>query len=118
MEDLSNFRDFGQKKWWRRWNKIKRTLQKGTSEAQWKLGLIEASKMLDEVLQKGGLGVGALDDRLKRLTEEDISNLPQLFEAYGVCQDIVRDPDYRLAKEKAEEVMEIFEKTFKDLQLF
>lgn len=104
LKDLSAFRGFGQRKIVRKWEKIKKRLKKGT-EAQQKLSLIEGLEMLDA-------------ERLEKLTEEDISNLPAVKEAAQVCQDIARDPDYKLSREKAEEVLNIFEKALRDLQVF
>ncbi len=118
LEDLSRFKGFGQKKWLRRWNKIKKKVEKGKSSTYWKIGLIEANKMLDEVLKKTGLGIGTIEDRLKRLTESDVSNLTQLLAAHQVCQDIIRDPDYKLSREKAEELINVFERSFRDLRVF
>ena len=118
LEDLASFKDFGQKKWPRRWKKIKRKIEKGKDQSHWKIGLIQANKMLAEVLEQIGLGSGSFEDRLKKLTESDVSNLDQLKIACQVCQDISRDPDYRLERERAEKMIEIFEKAFQDLNLF
>ena len=118
VRNLFVFKNLGQKKLVKRWQKIKKRLDKGASAAQWKLSLLEGSKMLDEVLQKTGYGPGTFDERLKKLTEDDVSNRDQLFEAHQVCQDIIRDPDYRLSKEKAQELIDIFKKALKDLQVF
>lgn len=117
MKDLSAFREFGQKKIVKRWTKIKKRLERG-SEAQQKLSLIEALQMFDEVLVRAGYGGENLDERLKKLTEKDMSNLERVQEALQVCQDIARDPDYRLSSERAEEILNIFERAFTDLQVF
>lgn len=117
LEDLSTFREFGQKKIVKRWTKIKKRLERG-SQAQQKLSLIEALQMFDDVLKRAGYGGENLDERLKKLTEKDITNFEQVQEALRVCQDIARDPDYRLSSERAEEILNIFEKAFKDLQVF
>lgn len=116
LEDIRAFKDYGAKKWQRRWNKIKKRFAKET-ETHYKLALIEAEKFLDDILTKMGCGEGDLSEKLKGLAEQEVSNLRDVLEAHQVCQDIIRDPDYRLNKEKAEEVIDIFEKALSELQV-
>lgn len=107
LENIATFKDFGAKKWQRRWNKIKKQLEKET-ETHYKLGLIEAEKFLDDILERMGL---------QKLTQDNISNLTEVLQARQVCQDITRDPDYRLSKERAEKVLAIFERALTELQV-
>jgi len=117
MEDISNYKDFGQKKWLKRWKKIKKISEKRSFQQQ-KLSLIQAYKMFDDVLKKIGLGGESVEERLQRLQESDMLGFSQITEANQVCQDIVKDTAYKLDKEKTREVIDIFEKTFQDLQVF
>ena len=117
LEDASSWRDYGRSKIFKKWRKIKERLKKD-NEAEYKLALIEADKMLNDVLKKMGYGEESLVEKLKRLSSSDVSNLEELLRANEICQDVIRDPDYKLTKEKAEEVINIFEKSFKDLEVF
>lgn len=117
LEDASSWKDHGQSKVSKKWQKIKKRLEKD-NEAEYKLALIEADKMLDDILKKMGYGEESLNEKLKRLSLSDVSNLEELLKANDICQNIIRDPDYRLDKEKAEEIIGIFEKSFKDLEAF
>lgn len=101
----------------RKWKRIKKNLEKGEFESQWKVTLIESLNILNENLEKMGYLGENLRERLDRLSKEDISNLDELFRAQKICQDVVRDPDYRLTKEETEEVIEIFEKALRDLEV-
>jgi len=74
--------------------------------------------MLDDILKRMGYGEESLNDKLKRLSSSDVSNLEELLKANEICQNVVHDPDYRLDKEKAKEIISIFEKSFKDLGVF
>lgn len=107
FEDIAAFKDFGAKKWQRRWDKIKKQLKKET-ETHYKLGLIEAEKFLADTLERMGL---------QKLTQDDISNLTEVLQARQVCEDLTRDPDYRLSKERAKKVIEIFERALTELQV-
>lgn len=117
FKELSSFRTFGQAKIVKRWAKIKKRLKKG-SEAQRKLALIEALQMFDQGLQRTGYRGENLNERLSRLTEDDIPDLKSVISTIQVCQDITRDPDYQLDRERAEEILNTFEKALKDLQVF
>jgi len=117
LKDASSWKDYGRSKVSKKWQKIKKRLEKD-SEAEYKLALIEADKILDDILKKMGYGEESLNDKLKHLTSSYISNLEELLKANEICQNVIRDPDYRLDKEKAEEIISIFEKSFKDLEAF
>ena len=115
LEDTSSRKDYGRSRISKRWQKIKKRLEKD-NEAEYKLALIEADKMLDDILKEMGHGEESLNEKLKHLSSSDISNLEELLKANEICQNVIRDPDYRLDKEKAEEIISIFEKSFKGLE--
>lgn len=105
-----------QKRIIQKWKKIKTGIEKEL-EDQWKSSLIEASLLLDEILRDAGYSGQNLDERLKKLTEDDVTGLSQLIQAQGVCRDIIRDPDYRLSKERAQKIISVFEKALTDLDI-
>jgi hypothetical protein len=65
-----------------------------------------------------GYGEESLNDKLKHLSSSHVSNLEELLKVNEICQNVIRDPDYRLNKEKAEEIIGVFEKSFKELEVF
>ncbi len=101
----------------KKWKKIRNNLEKSKFESQWKVSLIESLNIFDENLKKMGYPGENLRERLEKLNKEEVSNLDEVLQAQKICQDIIRDPDYRLTKEKAQEILETFEKAFKDLEL-
>ncbi len=117
LEDASSWKDYGRGKISKKWQKIKKRLEKD-NEAEYKLALIEADKMLDDVLKEMGHGEESLNDKLRHLSSSDVSNLEELLKANEICQNIIRDPDYRLDKEKAGEIISIFEESLKGLEAF
>jgi hypothetical protein len=118
LEDLASYKDFGLKKRLKRWRKIKKKLERSKNEARWKICLIEAEKFLNQTLKEIGYGEGELDEKLKKLTKNDVSDLDHFLRAHQPCQDVIRDPDYRLTKERTQEVIENFEKALKELGAF
>lgn len=114
---LKNFKDFGASKAQKQWKKIKQNFDKN-DPVYWKLALLEAEKLMDEILIRMGLGTGTMDDRLERASVNEIPNLQDVIQARRLCQDIARDPDYRLNKENAENTLQAFEKALIALQVF
>jgi hypothetical protein len=117
LEDASSWKDYGRTKISKKWQKIKKRLEKD-NEVEYKLALIEAGKILDDILKKMGYGEESLNDKLKHLSSSHVSNLEELLKVNEICQNVIRDPDYRLNKEKAEEIIGVFEKSFKELEVF
>ena len=117
LEDVSSRKDYGRSRIFKKWQKIKKRLEKD-NEAEYKLALIEADKVLDDTLKEMGHGEESLNEKLKHISPSDVSNLEELLKANEICQNVVHDPDYRLDKEKAKEIISIFEKSFKDLEVF
>jgi len=117
LDTLKNFKDYGASKVQKQWKKIKQNFEKEDS-VYWKLALLEAEKLMDEVLIRMGLGTGTMDERLSRASVDEIPNLQDVLKARALCQDIAKDPDYRLNKENAENTLGIFEKALIALQVF
>ncbi len=114
---LKHFKDYGASKTQKQWKKIKQNFEKEDS-VYWKVALLEAEKLMDEIFVRMGLGPGAMDERLSRASVDEIPNLPDVLKARGLCQDIAKDPDYRLSKENAQSALETFEKALIALQVF
>lgn len=117
IRDRFTRKDYGMKRIDSDWNKIKKRLE-GATEADYKLALIEADGMLDDVLKKLGYKGESLGDRLRVTTTEVISNLDDVWKAHNVRSCIVRDPNYQLTLEETKKVLAIYEKAFKDLDVF
>ena len=84
----------------KKWNKIKKNLEKSNIETQWKIYLLEALDILDKSIKKMG----------RQETEE-------VFRARKICEDIIQNPDNPVSKKQAQEVFEIFERFLIDLKI-
>ena len=105
MENSLSWKDYGQNKVLKRWKNIKKRLKKD-NHIEHKLALVEAAKLLEDILEKMGKNEISLADKLKEL------------EIHNIYQEIAEDPDYKLKKEEAEEVISILEKSLKELEAF
>ena len=105
MENYLSWKDYGQSKVLKKWKKIKKRLKKN-NHLEHKLALIEAAKLLEDILKKMGKNEISLADKLREL------------EIHNIYKEIAEDPDYKLTKTEAEEVIEILEKSLKELEAF
>ncbi len=101
----------------RDWEKIVKRAKEG-DESERKLAVIEADDVVDGVLDKLGYKGKDLGDRLSKLNEDIIPNISDLQRAHKTRRDIIYDPNYNLSADDSKELIDIYEKTFKDLQLF
>lgn len=120
IEDLSETltrRPFGSKKSLKDWMKITARLKTG-KEDEYKLALIEADNMLDDILFKMGYKGESIEDKLKQVTDGVLPNSEQLLEARKIRNNVVYDPDYSLREEEARRAMSVYEKALQDLEAF
>jgi len=116
VTSLLTQRPYGVKKIDKQWKRIVERL-KSDSEEEYKLAIIEADAILDEVLKKIGYKGDTIDERLEKVTTDAISNLEELKKVHQIESDIVRDPSYHLTKEEAKKILLVYKKTFEELDV-
>lgn len=118
FQDLTEFltyRPYGVRRIAKIWLKIKARLDTGL-EAEYKMAIIEADSLLDDILKRMGYSGETLRERLEQLTAATLPNIDQIRQAHQIRDNVVRDPDYRLTLDQAKRVLEIYEKALTDLQ--
>ena len=117
MVELLTYRPYGFPKMRRRWQRVMKRLDTG-NESEYKLAIIEADGLLDDMLKKMNLPGETVDDRIQRITSIMIANVDELKTAHLVRNSIVYDPDYRLSASEARRVLLVYQRTFEELDLF
>lgn len=97
------------------WERIIKQVKEG-DESDKKLAIIEADDIVNDMLEKMGYKDEKLEDKLSKVDKDIIPNVEDLKKAHKKRRDIVYDPGYTLSDEETDEVIAIYEKTFKDLQ--
>ena len=115
--EFLTYRPFGVRKIEKQWNKIMARLDTGL-ESEYKLAVIEADSMLDDILKRMGYAGEILGERLKNLTSATLPNIEKIKEAHKVRNNIIHDPDYKLSLNEAKEMLSVYEQAFRDLQAF
>ena len=118
LEDMQEFLTYlprGVKKLYRQWQRIKQRLDTGL-ESEYKLAVTEADSVLDDVLRKAGFTGETLGERLEKVTQATVSNLPEVLEIHKIRNNVVHDPDYQLTLGEARRAMDAYEKALIGLQ--
>ena len=98
------------------WLEIRSRLQ-SEDQDDWRLALIEAETLLDEVLrQKGFLGE-TFDERALVAKTNDGKDIPQIQKAHTIVRFILQDPNYELTNEDARKSLDWFEESLKELKM-
>ncbi len=87
------------------------------SPAEWKLGILEADNMLDEILEDQGYFGETVADKLKAMSPSRITSYQELWEAHKVRNEIAHGGaiDMELSKKVARDTIANFGKAFKEL---
>lgn len=99
----------------RGWRQILKRLKSEDSQ-QWKIAILEADKILDEILKMSGY-LGSMDDKLVLITPAQLSNIEEIRIAHKISSQIGKDPTFVLSQETAYHAIEIYRQSFVDLNL-
>ncbi len=98
------------------WERVRQYLE-SANPAEWKLAIIEADNMLDEMVRKMNYPGENLGERLKAIEPSDFTNLDAAWEAHKVRNQIAHQSDFQLSKREAERVIGLFRKVFEEFRL-
>jgi len=108
-------RDFGKHYSVKAWATIKKRL-KTKDPAQIKMALIEADKILDEILKAGAYPGENIEERLSHLTPEKITNCSELLEAHKIAAR-AKEEDFKITFEEAVNVLKVYQQSFREFGL-
>lgn len=98
-----------------RWDEIEKHIN-STREAEWKFAVIEADKLVDELLKGAGFQGDTMGDRLMNIQPGQLTTLQNLWEAHKIRNRLVHDVNYFLRYTEAKRAVGLYEKTLKELQ--
>ncbi|MDP3947136.1 MAG: hypothetical protein Q8Q41_00395 [bacterium] len=116
LSEIIGKKDLSRRKSVKAWQQVEWRMGVG-DEAQVKLAVIEADKILDEILKMAGLTGETMADRLKKLTSAQLSNIESVWQVHKIRNRIVHEPDYHLAHADAVYAINIYRVALKELGL-
>ncbi|KKQ23183.1 MAG: hypothetical protein US36_C0003G0017 [Candidatus Wolfebacteria bacterium GW2011_GWC1_37_10] len=114
--DILGKKGISRKRAIRGWKQVQRRLEIN-DEPNLKLAIIEADKILDEILKFGGYGGETMAERLKKINFKQLSNIEEIWQAHKIRNRIVHEPDFHIARGEAWMIIEMYKKAFKELGL-
>ncbi len=97
------------------WQSVLEKMEKEDANS-YKLAIIEADKILDNLLKKIGYVGDDMGERLKQITSAQISNIDEVWQAHRVRNRVVHEPDFQITRIQAERAIEIYQKAMEDLE--
>jgi len=98
-----------------RWEIIKNRIRSG-SAADWRLAIIEADIIAGEILASMGLEGNTIREKLGHIQQGDIQNVIKLSEAHEARNRIANDPNAVLTQQEAEQIIELYEAFFREVE--
>lgn len=95
------------------WENLLKYLESDNS-SDWKLAILEADKLLDEMVEKMGYPGSNLGERLKVIEPSDFITLQAAWDAHKVRNQIAHEPQYQLTQREARKTIDLFEKVFRE----
>ena len=99
-----------------RWNALLKYLD-STHEAQWKIAVIEADKLVDDALAKAGYSGDTFGDRLSNIQPGTLLSLDGIWWAHKVRNRLAHEVDYFLRYTEARQAIGYFEAALADYSL-
>lgn len=98
-----------------KWEEILRHLD-SDREAEWKFAIIEADKLVDDLLKSAGYSGDTMGDRLIGMEKGQLESLDGLWGAHKVRNKLVHDVNYFLRYAEARKVIQAYEKVLQELE--
>jgi hypothetical protein len=92
----------------KKWKVIQERLKSG-NEAQFKISILEADTIVNDVLDKAGLQGENMRERLDRAHEMQVENKDRLIWAHDVRNKIVQDESYSIDEKLTRDVIGVYE---------
>ena|SRR3989338_8572822 len=97
-----------------KWQEIKEHLN-STNSSEWKFAIVEADKLVDEILKQAGYEGETMGERLLMVKQGDIPNINGLWMAHKLRNQLVHQVDFELYHGTAIEAIRAFEAVLRDL---
>lgn len=86
------------------------------NESEWKLAIIEADKLIDDLLVQKGYQGESLAERLNMVDKKSMKSFELLWEAHKIRNRIAHKLDFKINRNEALKVISYYGEAFKELQ--
>lgn len=82
----------------------------------WRIAILEADIILNEILTKSGYTGDTVADKLKQVEKSDFQTLENAWEAHKVRNKVVHDVDFVLSKREAKRIVKLYQSVFEEFE--
>ena len=98
------------------WRLVKKNIR-SNKEGDWKKAVLEADKILNDILKTSGYPGKSIDERLEKVNPTQLSNIEEIRQIHKLRHRIVFEPDLSISKTEAEVAIDIYQKALVELKL-
>lgn len=99
----------------KKWDKVKERLKTG-SVSQYKVAILEADSIVDDIIGRIGHGGGNMTEKLEQLKAGQLDYQEELLEVHQIRNKIVHDENFIVDRELAEKTVGVYEKFLRYLE--
>ncbi|MGM0482875.1 MAG: hypothetical protein ACQEP6_03395 [Patescibacteria group bacterium] len=82
----------------------------------WRIAILEADAILDEILTKMGYEGDSIADKLKQIERSDFHTLEKAWEAHKIRNKVVHEADFALSKREAKRIVGLYRSVFEEFR--
>ena len=98
-----------------RWERVEQYMS-SLNVSDWKIAILEADNILDDVVERMGYKGDNLGERMKNIEASDFPYLEEAWQAHKMRNNIAhKGTDYELTRSEAEQTINIYHRVFKEL---
>ncbi len=98
-----------------RWERVE-TYMTSLNSSDWKIAILEADNILDQVVERMGYEGSTLGERMKNIEASDFPYLEEAWTAHKTRNAIAhKGTDYGITRSEAEQTINIYHRVFKEL---
>lgn len=95
------------------WQKVQSHLN-SQNPNDWKQAILEADKMLDEILTGLGYRGESIGEKLKRVQPGEFKNIQDAWDAHKIRNQIAHEPGFQLDQHAANEAIQAYRRVFEE----
>lgn len=99
-----------------RWDTVTKHME-SDNQADWRMAILEADNLLDEIIKKIGVPGDNIGERLKNMEVSDFNNLQNAWEAHKIRNRIAHEGvKFQITKEEAGRVISLYKKSLQEFK--
>ena len=98
-----------------KWSEIMRHLD-SEKEAEWKFAIIEADKLVNDLLKSAGYHGDSMGERLMSIEKGQLLSLEGLWEAHKVRNKLAHETNYFLRYAEVRRTLDLYKSTLEELE--